>query len=66
MHTPTQSVFSQIWMLGSDVIDGDGRATLNTPEMHQVFAFYNDLVNTRGVARNDLSRSRPATSTMRC
>lgn len=54
VHTPTQTIFSQIWMLGSDVIDGDGRATLNTPEMLKVFGFYNDLVNTRQVVRKDL------------
>ncbi|HEV2516062.1 MAG TPA: extracellular solute-binding protein [Devosia sp.] len=54
VHTPTQTIFSQIWMLDSDVIDGDGRATLNTPEMHKVFEFYNDLVNVRQVVRKDL------------
>jgi multiple sugar transport system substrate-binding protein len=54
VHTPTQTIFSQIWMTGSDVIDGEGRATLNTPEMLKVFEFYNDLVNVRQVVRKDL------------
>jgi ABC-type glycerol-3-phosphate transport system substrate-binding protein len=54
VHTPTQTIFSQIWMLGSDVINKEGRATLNTPEMLKVFEFYNDLVNKRQVVRKDL------------
>jgi len=54
VHTPTQTVFSQLWMLGSDVIDESGKATLNTPEMLKVFAFYNDLVNVKKVTRTDL------------
>ena len=54
VHTPTQTIFSQLWMLEGDVIDGEGRATLNTPEMHKVFEFYNDLANVRKVVRSDL------------
>jgi ABC-type glycerol-3-phosphate transport system substrate-binding protein len=54
VHTPTQSVFSQLWMLGGNVIGEDLRATLNTPEMHKVFEFYNDLHNVRKVVRSDI------------
>ena len=54
VHTPTQTIFSQLWMLEGNVIDDEGRATLDTPEMHKVFEFYNDLVNVRQVVRKDL------------
>lgn len=54
VHTPTQTIFSQIWMMGSNVIGDDLKATLNTPEMIKVFEFYNDLANVRKVVRPDL------------
>jgi multiple sugar transport system substrate-binding protein len=54
VHTPTQTIFSQIWMMGSNVIGEDLKATLNTPEMIKVFEFYNDLANVRKVVRSDL------------
>lgn len=54
VHTPTQTIFSQLWMLGGNVIGEDRRATLNTPEMIRVFEFYNDLANVRKVTRRDL------------
>jgi ABC-type glycerol-3-phosphate transport system substrate-binding protein len=54
VHTPTQTIFSQLWMLNSDVIDKDGKATLATPEMYKVFEFYNDLINKRNLVRKDL------------
>jgi multiple sugar transport system substrate-binding protein len=54
VHTPTQTLFSQVWMLGGDVIDADGRATLNTAEMTETFAFYNRLMNEKKVASPNL------------
>lgn len=54
VHTPTQSLLSQLWMLGGDVLDADGRAVLNTPEMHEVFGFYNRLMNEEQVSSPDL------------
>ncbi|MBT2495622.1 MULTISPECIES: extracellular solute-binding protein [Microbacterium] len=54
VHTPTQSLFSQTWMLGGDVIDADGRATLKTDEMLEVFEFYNSLMNEQGVSSTGL------------
>ena len=54
VHTPTQSIMSQLWMLGGDVLDAEGRAALNSPEMVEVFNYYNDLMNVAEVASPDL------------
>jgi ABC-type glycerol-3-phosphate transport system substrate-binding protein len=53
VQTPTQ-IFSQIWMLGGDIVDADGKPTLNTPEVKEVFGFYDTLVNDKKVASRDL------------
>lgn len=54
VHTPTQTLMSQLWMLGGDVLTSDGRAALNSPEMVEVFNFYNNLMNVDQVASPDL------------
>lgn len=54
VHTPTQTLLSQLWMLGGDVLDAEGRAALNSPEMVEVFGFYNTLMNDKKLASPDL------------
>lgn len=54
VHTPTQSLLAPLWMLGGDVLDTDGRAALNSPEMVEVFGYYNRLMNEAKVASPDL------------
>ena len=54
VHTPTQSLLAPLWMLGGDVLDAEGRAKLNTPEMEEVFGFYSMLMNDKQVASRDL------------
>lgn len=54
VHTPTQSLLAPLWMLGGDVLDADGRAKLNTPEMAEVFNFYSSLMNDQKVSSPDL------------
>jgi arabinogalactan oligomer / maltooligosaccharide transport system substrate-binding protein len=54
VHTPTQSLLAPLWMLGGDVLDAEGRAKLNTPEMTEVLNFYSMLMNDKQVASKDL------------
>lgn len=54
VHTPTQSLLAPLWMLGGDVLDADGRATLNTPELIEVMGYYNTLMNDKKVSSPDL------------
>lgn len=54
VHTPTQTLMSQLWMLGGDVLNAEGRAALNSPQMLEVFNFYNALMNVDQVASPDL------------
>jgi ABC-type glycerol-3-phosphate transport system substrate-binding protein len=41
-------------MLGGDVLDADGRAKLNTPELIEVMGHYHTLMNDRKVSSPDL------------
>lgn len=54
VHTPTQSLLAPLWMLGGDVLDADGRAALNSPEMVEVFGHYARLMNDAKVSSPDL------------
>lgn len=54
VHTPTMSLLAPLWMLGGDVLDGEGRAALNSAEMVQVFEYYNRLMNDAKVSSPDL------------
>ena len=54
VHTPTQSLLAPLWMLGGDVLDADGRAKLNTPELIEVMGYYHTLMNDKKVSSPDL------------
>lgn len=45
VHTPTQSIFSSVWMQGKELQDAEDRAVFDTPEMRRVFEHLNHLMN---------------------
>lgn len=57
VHTPTQSLLSSVWMQDADVVDSDGKATLKTDAMRNVFKFYKKVLDEGYGQKNLLSVS---------
>lgn len=54
VHTPTQSVFSSVWMQGEELQDENDRARFDTPAIRKVFEFYGHLMNDLKVTPQSL------------
>lgn len=54
VHTPTQSLFSSVWMQGVELQNANGRIQFDTPAMRKVFEHYNRLMNDLKVAPRSL------------